>query len=89
MNAPGTYLAVTRDGSAIAVADDVPEDPKPRVITTTRAIDVPAAPDGSRWLADASFDSAGVLQLQATADSGRTRTRFAFDPETGRLTPRP
>lgn len=81
----GTWLAVAEDGHAVAIADNVPDDPRVRVVLNGGTVDVPAAPNGASWLAQASFDGAGQLHLEASADSGRSRTRHVFDPRTGRL----
>ena len=81
----GTWLAVAENGRAVAVADDVPDDPRIRVIVPGDTIEVPRAPRAATWLAQAVFDGAGRLHLEASSDSGRTRQRLFFDPRTERL----
>ena len=84
----GTWLAVASNGHAVAVADDVPANPVVQVVTPTGTLDVPAAPDGMVYLAQAAFDStAAQLLLEGTPDSGYTRRRFAYDLASGRLEP--
>ena len=83
----GTWLAVAEDGDAVAVAENVPQDPRVSVVLPGDTVAVPAAPNGAGWLAQASFDSAGHLHLEASADSGRSRQRHVFDPRTGHLAP--
>lgn len=84
----GTWLAATGDGGALAVAENVPDDPALRVITNGDTLDVPRAPAGFVYLAQAAFDSANRrLLLEATPDSGYTRRRFAFDLRRHRLEP--
>lgn len=79
----GTWIAAAEDGGAVAVADDVPADPRIEVITPTDRIAVPPAPSGAVYLAQATFEDGGRrLLLEATADSGYSRTRFEFDVTT-------
>jgi hypothetical protein len=81
-------LAVADDGSAIAIAHGVPDSVRVSVRTRIEHLDVPAPPAGFEWLAQGSFSAdARTLRLEAAADSGRTRRRFAFDLDDRTLRP--
>ena len=82
--AAGTWIASSPDGSALVVAEDVPEDPALSVLTSGRSVRIPRAAEGSVYLPQATFEN-GSLLLEATADSGYTRARFRFDIADGSL----
>lgn len=85
--AAGTFVAAADDGSALAIADGVPDDVSVRVLTNDGFIAVPPPPGRFEFLAQGMFTADGdALVLEAAADSGYTRTRFRFDVAARALT---
>ena len=78
--APGTFVAAADDGSAVAIAEGVPDDVSIRVLTDAGFLNVPAPPGELEFLAQGIFSADGAaLILHAAADSGFERVRFRFD----------
>jgi hypothetical protein len=84
----GLEIAVADDGSALAVADNVPHATRVQVLSGSGSQPVPAAPAGSSYAAQAVFSpGGGRLLLLATTPDGRLRRHFIFERATGALTP--
>jgi hypothetical protein len=84
----GLDVAAAADGSAVAIADDVPHATRIQVLSTTGAATVPAAPPGSSYAAQAVFSPGGTrLLLLATTADGHGRRYYVFHRDTARLTP--
>ena len=80
--APGTVVAAAIDGSAIAVAGNVPDDVTLALLTPDGLVALPPPPAGFNYLAQGSFSDDGRrLLLEAAADSGRTRLPLVYDVE--------
>ncbi|HEX6589928.1 MAG TPA: hypothetical protein VF039_13070 [Longimicrobiales bacterium] len=84
--APGTFVAAAIDGSAIAVAGNVPNDVALALHTRDGVVALPPPPAGFAYLAQGSFSDDGRrLLLEAAADSGRTRLPLVYDVDRRRV----
>ena len=84
--ATGTALAVARDGSALVVADGIPDSVSVRIVTADGVIDVPPPPEGWGYLAQARIGpDDDLVLLEAAADRGRLRRFLVFDIDGRRL----
>ena len=73
-------MDVAENGSAVAVAEGVPEETLVRVISTGADVTVPPPPAGYTYAAQAQFSpNAQRLLLLATARQGQDRQFLTFD----------
>ena len=83
----GLEIAIAADGSAVALADNVPHATRIQVLSAGAARTVPAPPSGLGYAAQAVFSpSARRLLVLATAPDGRERRYFIFERESAGLT---
>jgi hypothetical protein len=86
--ATAAELDVADDGSALAVAEGVPEATVIRILSDGRWTTLPPAPRGHLYSAQAAFSPGGRrLLIQSTASEGEVRRFWVFDRQTGDTRP--